>query len=182
MVKSRRNASSSGVPNVLSRWMHRRGRGLAVRVRRARGARAGSGSCGGPCAGVASGGPAEATISATSPAGSAAGSAGTFFRNVATSIVFGAELDVREPEAPADDPAVPEQPLDLVRVRVGADVEVLRPAAEQQVADAAADEVGDVVAAAEAGTGPGARRDRCSGAKSGGPRAGRRPDRARTGL
>ena len=30
-------------------------------------------------------------------------------------------------------------------MRVGADVEVLRPAAEQQVADAAADQIGDVV-------------------------------------
>ena len=56
-----------------------------------------------------------------------------------------AELDVREPEAPPDDPAVAEQLLDLVRMRRGADVEVLRPAAEQQVADAAADEVRDVV-------------------------------------
>ena len=62
---------------------------------------------------------------------------------------LGAEADVREPEPPADDPAVLEQPLDLVRVRVGADVEVLRPAAEQQVADAAADEVGDVVVLVE---------------------------------
>ena len=62
---------------------------------------------------------------------------------------LGAEPDVREPEAPADDPAVPEQPLDLVRMRGRADVEVLRPAAEQQVADAAADEVGDVVVLVE---------------------------------
>ena len=58
---------------------------------------------------------------------------------------LGAELHVREPEAAADDPAVAEEPLDLVRMRGGADVEVLRPAPEQQVADAAADEVGDVV-------------------------------------
>ena len=53
---------------------------------------------------------------------------------------------MRQPEPAADDPAVPEQPLDLVRVRVGGDVEVLRDAAEHQVPDAAADEVGDVVA------------------------------------
>ena len=57
-----------------------------------------------------------------------------------------AELDVRQPEAAADDPAVPEQLLDLIRMRRRADVEVLRPAAEQQIADAAADQVGDVVA------------------------------------
>ena len=58
---------------------------------------------------------------------------------------LGPELDVRQPEAPADDPAVAKQLLDLVRVRRGADVEVLRPASEQQVADAAADQIGDVV-------------------------------------
>ena len=58
---------------------------------------------------------------------------------------LGPEPDVGETEPAADDPAVPEQPLDLVRMRRRADVEVLRPAAEQQVADAAADEVGDVV-------------------------------------
>ena len=52
---------------------------------------------------------------------------------------------MRQPEPAADDPAVPEQPLDLVRVRRRADVEVLRPPAEQEVADAAADEVGDVI-------------------------------------
>ena len=36
------------------------------------------------------------------------------------------ELHVRQAEPAADDPAVPEQPLDLVRVRVGRDVEVFR--------------------------------------------------------
>ena len=55
------------------------------------------------------------------------------------------ELDVRETEAAADDPAVAEEALDLVRVGRRADVEVLGAAAEQQVPDAAADEVGDVV-------------------------------------
>ena len=54
---------------------------------------------------------------------------------------LGPELDVREAEAAADDPAVAEELLDLVGMRRGADVEVLRAAAEQQVADAAADEV-----------------------------------------
>ena len=60
-------------------------------------------------------------------------------------MVFGAELDVREAEAPADDPAVAKELLDLMRVRRRADVEILRPAAEQQVAHAAADQIGDVV-------------------------------------
>ncbi len=59
---------------------------------------------------------------------------------------LGAELDVGEPEAAADDPAVPEQLLDLVRMRRRADVEVLGPAPEQEVAHAAADQVGDVLA------------------------------------
>ena len=59
------------------------------------------------------------------------------------------EEDVREAEAAADDPAVLEQAPDVVRGRAGDDVEVLRLAAEQQVADAAADEVGGVIVAAE---------------------------------
>src|SRR5206468_4119045 len=63
---------------------------------------------------------------------------------------FRSEADVREPEAPADDPAVAKEFLDLIRVRGGADVEVLRPPPQQQVADAAADEIGDVVELAEA--------------------------------
>ena len=50
-----------------------------------------------------------------------------------------------EPETPADDPAVPEQPFDLVRVRTRADVEVLRPPAQDQVADAAAHQVSRVL-------------------------------------
>ena len=52
---------------------------------------------------------------------------------------------MREPEAPADDPAVPEQFLDLMRMRRSANVEILRPAIEQQVANAAANQVRDVV-------------------------------------
>ena len=55
------------------------------------------------------------------------------------------ELDVGQAKPPADDPAVPEEPLDLRGVGVGADVEVLRLAPEQQVPHAAADQVGDVV-------------------------------------
>ena len=60
-------------------------------------------------------------------------------------MVFGPELDVREAEPAADDPAVAEELLDLVGMRRGADVEILRPPAEQQVADAAADEIGGVI-------------------------------------
>jgi hypothetical protein len=56
------------------------------------------------------------------------------------------ELHVRETKTPADDPAVAKQLLDLVRVRRRPDVEVFRPSSEQQVAHAAADEIGDVIA------------------------------------
>ena len=56
------------------------------------------------------------------------------------------EFDVRKPESPADDPAVPEQFFDLIGMGRCPDVEVFRPSSEQQVAYAAADEIGDVVA------------------------------------
>ena len=52
------------------------------------------------------------------------------------------EEDVGQPEAPADQAAVAEEPPERLGVRVGPDVEVLGRAPEQQVADAAADEVG----------------------------------------
>ena len=52
---------------------------------------------------------------------------------------------MRQPEPAADDPAVPEELLDLAGMGVRADVEVLRLAAEHQVAHAAANEIGDVV-------------------------------------
>ena len=58
---------------------------------------------------------------------------------------FRAELHVRQAEPPPDDPAVPEQPLHLVRVRRRADVEILRRPAEKQIAYAAAHEIRDVV-------------------------------------
>src|SRR6185369_12867601 len=58
---------------------------------------------------------------------------------------FGSELDVGQAETPADDPAVAEQFLDLVRVRRRSDVEVFGPATQQQIANAAANEVRDVV-------------------------------------
>ena len=60
------------------------------------------------------------------------------------------EEDVREAEAAPDDAAVLEQAPDVVRRRAGDDVEVLRFAAEHQVADAAADQVGGVIVAAQA--------------------------------
>ena len=54
-------------------------------------------------------------------------------------------LHVRQPEAPSDDPAVAKQLLDLVRMGGGPDVEVLGPPVQQQIADASADQVGDVM-------------------------------------
>ena len=62
---------------------------------------------------------------------------------------LGSELDVRQTEAASDNPAVAKEALDLRRVRRGADVEVLRPSPEQQVADAAADQIGGVSALVE---------------------------------
>ena len=60
------------------------------------------------------------------------------------------ELDVSQPESPADDPAIAKQFLDLIRVRRGADVEVLRTPRQQQVPDAAADQIGDVIELSQA--------------------------------
>ena len=53
---------------------------------------------------------------------------------------FAARVHVHEPEATADDERAPEQRLDLLRMRVGRDVEVLRLDAEHQVAHRAADD------------------------------------------
>src|SRR5439155_20866111 len=53
--------------------------------------------------------------------------------------------DVRETEAASDDPAVAEQLLDLMRMGRRSDVDVLRAAAEQQIAHAAADQICGVV-------------------------------------
>ena len=60
------------------------------------------------------------------------------------------ENDVREAESAADEEAVSEEPLERAGVGVGADVEVLGLAAEQEVAHAAAHEVGDVPRGGEA--------------------------------
>ena len=55
-----------------------------------------------------------------------------------------AEAHVRQTEAAADEEAVAERPLHLVRGRVRADIEILRRAAQQQIAHAAADEIGRI--------------------------------------
>jgi hypothetical protein len=52
---------------------------------------------------------------------------------------------VGEPEAPADDPAVAKELLDLMRMRRCPDVEILRVAIQQEIAHAPADEIRDVV-------------------------------------
>jgi hypothetical protein len=59
------------------------------------------------------------------------------------------EVDVGQPEPPADDPAVAEEALDLPRGRRRPDVEVLRAPVEQQIANAAADQVGGVIEAGQ---------------------------------
>ena len=60
-------------------------------------------------------------------------------------MTFCPELDVREPETPADDPAVAKELLDLVGMRGRPDVEILGTAPDEQIAHAAADQIGDVV-------------------------------------
>ena len=62
---------------------------------------------------------------------------------------LGPELHVRQAKPPADNPAVPEQLLDLMRMGRRADVEVFRPAPEQEIPHAAADQVRDVVVLVE---------------------------------
>ena len=58
---------------------------------------------------------------------------------------LGAELDVRQSEPAADDPAVAEELLDLIRVRRCPDVEIFGTAPEQQIAHTAANQVGNVI-------------------------------------
>ena len=50
-----------------------------------------------------------------------------------------------EPEPPADDPAVAEQLLDLVRMRRRADVEILGSPTEQEIAHTPAHQIRDVL-------------------------------------
>jgi len=59
-------------------------------------------------------------------------------------------MDMGEAEPPADEPAVPEDLLDLVGTGVGGDVEVLGLTAEEQIAHPAADEVGKMTRLLEA--------------------------------
>ena len=60
------------------------------------------------------------------------------------------EADVREPEAPADQPAVSKQPPHLFGRRIRRNVEVLRDDPDQEVAHASADEEGLVARVPEA--------------------------------
>ena len=55
---------------------------------------------------------------------------------------FPPEDDVDDANAPADQPCPPEQLLHRFRRRVGGDVEILRPKAQEQVAHAAAHDIG----------------------------------------
>lgn len=58
---------------------------------------------------------------------------------------IGTEAHVGETKAPPDDPAVPEELLDLVRMRVGADVEIFGATLQQEVTDTTANQIGGVV-------------------------------------
>jgi len=62
---------------------------------------------------------------------------------------FLAKLNVSQPEAAADQPAVAEQLVNLFRAGVGGDVEVLRFAAEQQIPHPAADQTGAIAGLAQ---------------------------------
>ena len=73
-----------------------------------------------------------------------------------------AEEDVREAEAPADDAAVAEEGPHVLGAGARGDVEVLRLAAEEQVADAAADQVRLVARCARGAGRPWRRRGRCA--------------------
>ena len=55
------------------------------------------------------------------------------------------EFDMGQPEPPADDPAVAKEFLDLIGMSRRPDVKVLGTPSEQQIADAAADQVGHVI-------------------------------------
>ena len=114
MVKSRRRASSSGVPKTLSRRISR------------------------------------------SPLSASRAALGVLLLDLARVRAEGGRLDdlrseehVGQAEAPADDAAVSEEPLDLLRRGAGDDVEVLRLEPEEQVPHAAADQVGRVIVAAQ---------------------------------
>src|SRR5262249_15731391 len=59
---------------------------------------------------------------------------------------FRTEPDVSEPESPADDPTVSKEFLDLVGMGRGADIEVFRRPAQEQVPDAPPPQIRDVSA------------------------------------
>ncbi len=62
---------------------------------------------------------------------------------------FPAEANVNDPEAPPDDPGVPEQGVDFLGRGVGGHVEVLGMAAQEQVSHGAANKVGLVIVLVE---------------------------------
>ena len=93
-----------------------------------------------------------------------------------------AELHVRQPEAPADDPAVSEELLHLVRMRGGADVEILRRAARAAGRGRCRRRGRRCGRTGAAGRAPSARRGRCPGARSSARRAGRSLVRPSAGI
>src|SRR3970040_1496051 len=126
MVKSRRNASSSGVPKVVSCLI-----------------------CRSPASAAGSGG-AGLAGSCGSGGGRAVGPGRDVLAKRRDLDRLGAEAHVRQPEPASDDPAVPEQLLDLVRMGGGADVDVFRAPREEETANAPANEVGGVARLIEA--------------------------------
>jgi hypothetical protein len=60
------------------------------------------------------------------------------------------EVDMGKPEPPADKTAVPENLLDLVRLGIGGDIEILGFPAEEKVANPSADEVSEMARLLEA--------------------------------
>ena len=93
-----------------------------------------------------------------------------------------AELDVREPEAAADDPAVAEQLLDLIRMRRRADVEILRAGGRAAGRGRCRRRGRRCGRPAAGGRGPSARPGRCRGARSGARRAERSSVRPSSGI
>jgi len=57
---------------------------------------------------------------------------------------FAVEENMNNAETAADDPGIPEEPLDFLRSRVGADIEILGRPAEQEIPDPSPDEIGQV--------------------------------------
>ena len=173
IVKSRRNASSSGVPNVLSRWMIR-ARRMGVTLAPDRRPVVGRLPAGGTSRSRRwSGGAADAHHDRVRLARPSTRCLRHDLPERRDLDRLGAELDVRQPEPAADDPAVPEQLLDLVR-----DARPCRcrsPSAGGRAAGRGRcrrrDRRRDCAAAGDRGRA--ARQDRCPGERSGVSRAGR---------